>query len=406
MDTIIGRIVNKEYKTGEVLWRGSRLNFIGVIQSGDINLERQINGTIIRSVRLSTGDVIQPRDFGGSHSSMLVRAVTDVKLWILHKDQIDFLREKNINRSKVSTHHRRIQQLVQNTAWAVVISLVAITIGWKDASRILSGMLYFESGKAGLYDNDHDRVLQFLNYAETVDHGATFAHNQEGFLHYQNSHLADAEIAFNRAISIDQTNGPGLNNLAVTHYFMGQSKQATTNQLKAAQSVPDNAIVHYNLGLLLTEQGDYLQAIREFKEASYINPAWALPYLQMGFNYIKIQDFSNAEKSANMTVELKSEEESAYILLGIALYNQDRIWEANNAFEKALQIEPSDRTALFYKALVLNKLEEFDSALVILEQLLMSAKEPETVARISTEIEATHRFLQSHQSADEVKGEE
>jgi len=404
LDIVINQMVFKEYKDGDVLWRtGIGLNLLGIVQKGEIVVERQINGTVVRSVKLYAGDIVQPRDFrGDGHSSILARAVTDVRFCILRMDQINFPhnRRAGSNARTISPLHR-VWRISLYTAWIVVIALITITVSWQDMSRVLSGLLYFESEQADQPVFDHKRSVELLNYAESVDHSAVFAHNQEGYLWYQRNDLQSAKAAFTRAVDIEQTNGPGLNNLAVTYFASGQIQQAAISQKEAAKYDPNNAAVHYNLGLILMKQNYNMEAIGEFKEASNINPAWVLPYLQLGFNYVQIQDYVNAEKAANTAIKLDSDQEAAYVILSIALYNQDRDQEALKSIKSALQLDPTDDVAKFYKAIVLNELEEFDSALSILEQLLKSTNDLGQISRISAEIDATHRFLQSHQVDDQ-----
>lgn len=409
LDTTISKMVLKEYKAGEVLWRtSSRLKLLGIIQTGEIVLERQIGGTVVRSVKLFTGDVIQPRHLGeNGYSSVIVRALTDVTIHLLRTDQMEYLRKKPfVSTTHPLRHFYRVQRIVQNAGWIVIILLVATLASWRDIIRVVAGSLYLESGRANQPTLDYQMSLTFLNYAESIDRNAAFAHNQEGFLWYQNNNLQNAETAFTNAVDIDQVNGSSLNNLAVTHFALGQLQQAATNQKRAAQFDPNNATVHYNLGLILRKQNNHVDSIHELRESTYIKPNWALPYLQLSSSYIQTRDYLNAEKAASTAIKLDPEQESAYVILGIALYNQDRYQEALDVFKNALLLVPTDITALFYQALILNKLEDFDGALLVLEQLLESTSDPEQIVRISAEIEATHRFMDVDQSVDILKGGE
>lgn len=76
---------------------------------------------------------------------------------------------------------------------------------------------------------------------------------------------------------------------------------------KAVQNDPDSAIARYNLGLVLLAQGyNNIEALREFREASYIDPTWVLPYLQQSFIHMKMQDYINAEQAAHTAIRLDS----------------------------------------------------------------------------------------------------
>ena len=400
LNAIVSQMVVKEYTAGEVLWRTkTHLDLLGIIQQGEIVLERKINKTAVRTVKLSAGDIVLPRAFrGNGRSSVLVRAVTDVRICVLHMDRIESRFKK---RDSTARTLPRLQRVVLYTLWTALLALIIIMVSWQDMRRVLSGLLYLQTGQVDQPVYDPQRSMELLTYAETVDRSAAFAHNQEGFLRYQGNDLQNARMAFARAVNIDQANGPSLNNLAVTYFDSGQIQQAAASQQEAVQYDPNNAIVHYNLGLILTEQNNNKEAIREFREATYIDPAWMLPYLHLGFNYLQIHDFDNAEKAATNAIKLDPGQQSAHMILAIALYNQNRDRDALMSVQRALQLDPANRSAMFYKALILNELKEFDSALSILEQLLGSANDPGQILRINIEIEATHRFMQSHQGDDQ-----
>lgn len=393
LDAIIARMTIKEYRSGEVLWRtGTQLDFWGIIESGEIVVERKINGTVIRSVRLTAGEVVRPRNSKGGtgHSSVLARAVTDVKIGILRLDRAD---DPNMKRARKTAG--RLRNILWRVAWAVITLVLLLAAGWRDMSRVLAGLFYLETTQTGQSASDTQRFMTLLDYAESLDQSAAFAHNQEGFLLYQTGDLQNAEASFSRTVDIDQTNGPGLNNLAVAYFETGDVQQAVSQQKQAARNDANSAVVHYNLGLILMEQGNYKESAREFREASFINPDWALPYMQLGLNYLQAQDYVNAEKVASTAIKLDADQQSAYVILAVSLYNQGRFQEALIPLHSALQLDPANRIAMFYKGLVLNRLGEFDPALTILEQLLETTSDPGQAARISAEMEAIHRALQN-----------
>jgi tetratricopeptide (TPR) repeat protein len=249
-------------------------------------------------------------------------------------------------------------------------------------------------------DTDHpasneQTSMTLLEYAEAIDHKADFAYNREGYIWFHHDNLRQAEAAFMKALSVDQANGPALNNQAVTYFTTGQIPQAEIYQQEAAKRDPDSAIVQYNLGLVMMKDNDSLEAIREFREASFINPTWVLPYVQQGFLYNQLGDYVNAAKAASTAVSLDPSQQPAHLILAIALHNQGLDQDALKAVEDALQITPDDRVSRFYQARILENLGDFDRAVTILNQLLESADDPQEVSRINAEIEAWHRDRQN-----------
>lgn len=397
LDAIIAQMLCKEYKSGDILWHtGVRLDFLGIIQNGEIVIERRIKGVRIRSIRLVAGDIVQSPDSGNknNHSVFLASAVTDVRLWVLQKKHLTNLFPHHSNLEHPPLHHK--QRTVLNLLWDIFIVFLIIYLSWHDLSRVLSGSLYLisEQEKQSTY-YDEGKAMQMLNYAEALDPSAVFAHNQEGYLWFQNNNLNRAQNAFIQATQIDRTNGPALNNLAVTYYLTGETQQSIAFQENAVRNDLDNAIVRYNLGLILTKQNIPTQAVLELKQASYINPKWVLPYLEQGFNYLQMQDYTNAEKSARSAIKLDSTQAVAHFTLGIALFNQGKNYEALNSIESTLWINPDNRVAQFYKALILINQKKHDAALKILQHLLDTSNDPQQTTRIKAEIEHIHRILQN-----------
>ncbi len=145
----------------------------------------------------------------------------------------------------------------------------------------------------------------------------------------------------------------------------------------------------------MMKDNDSLEAIREFREASFINPTWVLPYVQQGFLYNQLGDYVNAAKAASTAVSLDPSQQPAHLILAIALHNQGLDQDALKAVEDALQITPEDRVSRFYQARILRNLGDFDGAVAILNQLLESADDPQEVSRINAEIEAWNRDRQN-----------
>ncbi|RPH62741.1 MAG: hypothetical protein EHM81_01600 [Chloroflexi bacterium] len=399
LETIIERMIYKEYKPGEVLWRTSaQTDFLGIIQRGDIVVEYRVNGSVIRSVKLSAGDFMLPRNLKGAntHSTVLTRAVTDVRLCVLRMDQIDILRSKWSGADiSLSQKIRYDQSLTWKMLWIAIVVCSIMFLSWNDMIRVASGILYSISDNASQSTYDDQRALELLKYAESIDPEAVFAHNREGYLWFQRKILPKAKEAFEQALEIDQVNGPVLNNLSVMYFATDQVSQAMAYQQRAVQNDPDSALVKYNMGVVLMKQNYNIDALREFKEASFINPTWALPYIQQGFLYTQAGDYVKSEDAARKAIKIDFTQKPAHLILAIALYNQDKSREALKTVEYILRIDPEDRISRFYMARILSDLGEFDAALLTLKRLLKSTTDPGQISRITAEIEAIHRFLKS-----------
>jgi Flp pilus assembly protein TadD len=133
-------------------------------------------------------------------------------------------------------------------------------------------------------------------------------------------------------------------------------------------------------------------AIREFREAGFIDPQAASTPLQEAFLYQQMGNYAKAEQKARIALQLDSSLTPAHMLLGIVLYNQGKDVEALTSFTQALSLQPGNRVAAFYRALILGHLKQHSAALSVLQELLLSSTDPAESARIRVEIEALHRF--------------
>jgi tetratricopeptide (TPR) repeat protein len=106
-----------------------------------------------------------------------------------------------------------------------------------------------------------------------------------------------------------------------------------------------------------------------------------------------MQDYVNAEREARTAIKLDPTQESAHLIMAIALYNQGKNQDALRFVDSALKISPNDNVAIFYKGLILSNLGEFDSALSILQDLLKSSNNDQEISRITVEINALYRYM-------------
>lgn len=394
LDEVMERIIHKDYKPGDVLWHTrDPIDFFGVIQSGEIAVEHRLHGRIIRVVKLTPGDYVQPRELKRTnrHLFVLARAATNVRLAVLDRRELKLLQSKWSDAADPHyTHHMYWPRL-----WAGIVAILIVFLSRNDVTRIISGILYMASIREDQPASHPQKSLQLLEYAESVDPSAVFAYNQEGYILFQHTDLERATSAFANASTIEQTNSTSLNNLGVIYHITDRIPEATNFLQKAAASDPNNAIVRYNLGVLLMNQNYKTEALREFKEASRINPTWDLPYIQQGFIFIEIGDDLNAEQIARTAIRLDSNQQSAHLILAIALYDEGKNQEALEAVEDSLHIAPNDHISSFYKALILSRMGEFEPALITLQQLLEVSNDPQDVSRISAEIESIRRSLQN-----------
>jgi Flp pilus assembly protein TadD len=383
LEDVQKRMVFRSYEAGEIIWRTrGPLRFSGYIQSGEIELEYRVDGFSIRTTRLCPGDPLPPRRLRSrmSHETVIARARTDVRLKILP--------EPPLVRPLATVSGPRWMYW----SWPVLLLLLVIVVARGDIARIASGLLYLSSTQGENPALQNPRSMSLLEAAQKVEPGAAFAYNEEGYRWFQQDQKGNAAVAFDAALARDPASAPALNNLGITYFSQGDLPQAARYLGQAIGQDPDNAIPRYNLGILLMQLQDPSDAIREFREAGFIDPKEASPPLQEAYLYQQMGDYADAEQRARSALRLDPSLAPAHMLLGIALYNQGREAEALTSFMKALSLQPGNRTAAFYEALILGHLKQYSAALPVLQELLVSSTDPAESARIQAEIDALYYY--------------
>ena len=377
------RLVDRSYQSGEVIWRTrGPLRFNGYILSGEIELEYRLGAFPIRTTHLGAGDLLPPRLLHSRmpHQTVIARAITDVRLKILPEPQL------------VHPLAKTSSLKLPYWLWPALLFLLVIILAQDDITRITSGLLYLSSSQEGDAALQFPRSMSLLKVVQNMEPGAAFAYNEEGFQWFQKNQKWDAAAAFNAALARDPVSAPALNNLGITYFSQGDLPQAERYIQQALVHDPDNAIIHYNLGILLMQHHDSSGAIREFRKAGFIDPQATSPLLQEAYLYIQMGDYADAEQRVRSVLHLDSSLAPAQMLLGIALYNQGKEAEALASFTQTLSLQPGNRVAIFYQALILGHLKQYDAALPVLHELLISSMDPTESTRIMMEINALQRF--------------
>ena len=98
-----------------------------------------------------------------------------------------------------------------------------------------------------------------------------------------------------------------------------------------ASKIPRESRSYHNYlkGLLLDDVGEHEQAKRAYQKASkFDSESWDIHY-RLGLNYIRLQDFKNAEKELGFLLKLKPYEEQIRFLLA-------RVYSYSSKYEEAI----------------------------------------------------------------------
>ena len=225
-----------------------------------------------------------------------------------------------------------------------------------------------------------------------------------------------AELAFQRAI--DQGDAPveALAYIGLARDQQGKDGQALVSQ--AVATSPENALIRYLEATHLRVTGDYRGSLESLIQATALEPDNPVYYAELGTAYQFMGDLESAErwlKVANnlsngdpqfqqMLALFYAEEaynldgggletvENATVMLpndpdlragfGWALYTMGRTEDGLNQLDSALEIEPNNVRALYYKAqILLETSDDREAAIRLLERAASQQSELEADVR-------------------------
>ena len=100
-------------------------------------------------------------------------------------------------------------------------------------------------------------------------------------------------------------------------------------------------------------------------------------FYEKGTDYLREGNLDEAITTLTKAIALKHNYSKAYNNRGLAYYRQDKDIQAEKDFLKAIQFNPNDEKAYNNVAIVLCKQEQYDQALVYLNQAIVLMKETE-----------------------------
>src|SRR5687768_13906693 len=127
---------------------------------------------------------------------------------------------------------------------------------------------------------------------------------------------------------------------------------------------PKNDVAFAKLGEVYDAKNDSTKARVNYEKALVINPELAALYVPVGVSYLNGGDIAKAESSLNNAEKRGVSDAEFYNLKGMLLYKQNKNAEALAAFEKALSVEGRNATAKYYRAAVLDRMNQPEQSIV------------------------------------------
>jgi len=123
---------------------------------------------------------------------------------------------------------------------------------------------------------------------------------------------------------------------------------ASTNYSEAIELSPSDASLRLEAGQVLVSLNRHAEAAQRFAEASQLAPNLGQAYFLCGLEYGRLGKPDAAETQFREAARLMPDLAEARLNLGIALYQQQKLNEALDVFQRTLELDPANPTALKY----------------------------------------------------------
>lgn len=162
--------------------------------------------------------------------------------------------------------------------------------------------------------------------------------HMKSFLEKESEHLEREQEFSRKKTALDHFDR------ATLYYYRGNCELAL-NEIERALEI-DRTAEYLNMkGLIMSELGRYEESKKAFLEAIELEPELSELHNNLGLLYLKMKKVDDAVMSFECSVKKNVGNALAYVNLGKALIEVDRFEEALAAYNRALEIDPSNPEA-------------------------------------------------------------
>lgn len=211
---------------------------------------------------------------------------------------------------------------------------------------------------------DTERAIEELHHELDLRPNSDAAHQMLGEILSDTGQIDAAEREFQQAIALRPSFWGNYDALGLALYRAGRFPAAAAAFERVTQLQPDNASGFQRLGTVNNAAGDIAKAIVNYERALQLAPT-PKAYANLGFIYYGQHRFADAANAYNQALELDPTSHITYRNLGDVHQRQGRRDDARAAYVKALEIaermlrvNPKDAVTLSQQALYEAKLDK------------------------------------------------
>ncbi|HIB60511.1 MAG TPA: tetratricopeptide repeat protein [Candidatus Marinimicrobia bacterium] len=183
-----------------------------------------------------------------------------------------------------------------------------------------------------------DKGAEFIVKAVKIAPQDFNANMTAGQIFSRNNQPENALQYLQKAVELDPGNTAAIRNLAQTYYDLGNINESIATYQKAIRTTVDmktKADLHFNLGVLYNQIGDFDEAEDHFISALDLNPEDVEAILGMAQTFESNEKWRKAEKFYKELIYLQPENAAYYRGIARALIQQGKQAEAQRYFDKS-----------------------------------------------------------------------
>jgi len=138
-----------------------------------------------------------------------------------------------------------------------------------------------------------------------------------------------------------------------------------------------DAAYHYSLGTMLTLDGKFKEAAKEYEAALALDPKSSFLAAELASLYVKMGELDRALTVCEQSLIYNPDQAETYALMGsIYLFKKD-YEKAIGAYKRVIALDPKSHDTYLYLSVIYAELKRYDEAVATLKSLL--ASDPKSV---------------------------
>jgi tetratricopeptide (TPR) repeat protein len=234
------------------------------------------------------------------------------------------------------------------------VDTIATALGWFDAALEIDPQYaaafagkctVYVRGYAGVDDPSYIRNAEnACATALQLNPNLDVVHTALGDLYQSTGRLADAEIAYKRALAVDAASVDSLSGLGEVYLQQKKLEQAEASMRQAVGLHPGDWNTYNRLGAFFFRTGEFEEATAQYQFVVGLNPDNMHGYSNLGTAHMLNGDFTAAAPAFQRAIEIQPTR-AAHQNLGLMQYYLGDLDAAIRSHTSAIELEPNDRLA-------------------------------------------------------------